>query len=62
MDYADYADNYFALVENLEKLLVKPIDLITDKSLTNPYFIESVDKTKILLFEPGDKRTRCGVA
>ena len=62
MDYADYADNYFELVENLEKLLDRPVDLITDKSLSNPYFIESVDKTKTLLYEHGNKRASCGAA
>ncbi|MCF8337078.1 MAG: nucleotidyltransferase domain-containing protein [Bacteroidales bacterium] len=62
MDYADYANNYFELVEELEKLLDRPVDLITDKSLSNPYFIESVDKTKILIYEYGDKRTSCGAA
>ena len=62
MDYADYADNYFELVENLEKLLGRPVDLITNKSLSNPYFIESVEKTKFLLYEPfdhWDRRTSC---
>ena len=50
-DYGDYADNYFDLVEKLEKLLHRSVDLVTDKSLSNPYFIESINKTKTLLYE-----------
>lgn len=51
MDYGDYADTYFELAEKLENLFRRPVDLITDKSLSNPYFIESVNKTKTLLYE-----------
>ena len=51
MDYGDYADAYFELADQLEELLKRPVDLVTDKSLANPYFIDSVNKTKILLYE-----------
>ncbi|WP_247232937.1 nucleotidyltransferase family protein [Telluribacter sp. SYSU D00476] len=51
MDYGDYADAYFELADNLEELLHRPVDLVTDKSLANPYFIDSVNKTKVLLYE-----------
>lgn len=50
MDYGDYADTYFELADKLELLFHRPVDLITDKSLSNPYFIESVDKTKMQLY------------
>ncbi|MDZ7605815.1 MAG: nucleotidyltransferase domain-containing protein [Cyclobacteriaceae bacterium] len=50
MDYSDYADNYFEVAEKLERIFDRPIDLITDKSLHNPYFIDSVNKSKILLY------------
>jgi len=45
-----YTDNYFALHEELEKLFERKIDLITENSLSNPYFIESVEETKQLLY------------
>ncbi|MBN1472918.1 MAG: nucleotidyltransferase domain-containing protein [Syntrophaceae bacterium] len=51
MDFGDYADTYFELAESFEKLFKRPVDLITDKSLKNPYFIKSVNQTKILLYE-----------
>jgi uncharacterized protein len=50
MDYGDYADTYFELAEKFENLFHKHVDLITDKSLSNPYFIEAVNKTKTLLY------------
>lgn len=50
MDYGDYADNYFELAEKLENVLKRPVDLVTDKSLSNPYFIDSVNQTKLLLY------------
>jgi uncharacterized protein len=51
MDYGDYADNYFELTEKLESIFKRPVDLVTDKSLGNPYFIESVNQSKISLYE-----------
>ena len=51
LDYGDYADNYFQTVDLFEKIFQRPVDLVTDKSLKNPYFINSVNKTKILIYE-----------
>ena len=51
MDYSDYADSYFDLAEKFERLFKRQVDLVTDKSLKNPYFIDSVNKTKTLLYE-----------
>jgi len=50
LDYGDYADNYFQIAERFEKVFQRPVDLITEKSLKNPYFMESVNQTKILLY------------
>ena len=51
MEAADYADNYFVLADKLEALFNRPVDLVTDKSLKNPYFITVLNKTKTLLYE-----------
>ena len=45
-----YADNYFAMHYGLEDYLGRRIDLLTINSLSNPYFIEAVEKTKQLLY------------
>ncbi|MGY6561498.1 MAG: nucleotidyltransferase family protein [Luteibaculaceae bacterium] len=51
MESADYADTYFELADNFEDIFKRPVDLVTDKSLGNPYFIESLNKTKTILYE-----------
>ncbi len=50
MDYADYAENYFDAADQFERIFKRPVDLITDKSLKNPFFIKSVNQTKTLLY------------
>ena len=50
MDYGDYADNYFNLADKFEDIFQRQVDLITDKSLKNHYFIDSVNKIKKLLY------------
>jgi len=50
MDYGDYADTYFNLADKFENLFRRPVDLVTVKSLSNPYFIESINQTKTLLY------------
>lgn len=50
MDFGDYADTYFELANQFEKVFNKNVDLVTDKSLSNPYFIASVNKSKIQLY------------
>lgn len=50
MDFGDYTDNYFQFCFALEALFDRKVDLTTTRSLSNPYFIESVDKTKKLVY------------
>jgi predicted nucleotidyltransferase len=45
-----YADTYFGLLEGLEALFGRPIDLVVNSAVKNPYFRESVDETKVLIF------------
>ncbi|WP_339706156.1 nucleotidyltransferase domain-containing protein [Algoriphagus aquimarinus] len=51
IDLLDYADNYFKLLENLENLLDRSIDLVSEKSLKNPILIQEINKSKIPLYE-----------
>ena len=51
LNYGDYADNYFQTADMFEKVFNRPVDLVTDKSLKNPYFIKTVNQTKVLLYE-----------
>ena len=45
-----YTDNYFDLHYKLEDLFKREIDLLTDKSLSNPYFIQNLEQTKQLIY------------
>jgi len=45
-----YTDNYFELHYLFQDLFDRKIDLITENSLSNPYFIDSINKSKILLY------------
>jgi len=46
----EYADNYFDLLFEIEDIFGRKIDLVTEKTLSNPYFIRSVDQTKQLIY------------
>jgi predicted nucleotidyltransferase len=46
----EYTDNYFALQYKLRELFKREIDLLTENSLSNPYFIKSIEQTKELLY------------
>lgn len=49
LDYETYANNYFSLLDELQDLLKKKVDLIAEKTLRNPYLIESINESKIQL-------------
>ena len=49
----DYSDNYFNLLFALQDLLKRQVDLVTESSLTNPYFINSINRTKVPIYETG---------
>lgn len=50
MDYGDYADNFFFLAEEFERLFQRKVDLVTENSLANPFFIKGVNKTKVKIY------------
>ena len=41
-----YADAYFGLKEGLERLFQRPIDLVIESAIKNPYFLKKVEQTK----------------
>jgi predicted nucleotidyltransferase len=50
-DPIDYAESYFALKFSLEDLLGRPIDLLEHKAIRNKYLLQSINKSKKLLFK-----------
>ena len=51
MPLLDFADNYFDFQNDLETILKRKIDLVVEKSITNPYFAKTIEKTKTPLYE-----------
>ena len=45
-----YADTYFGLMEGLETLFRRPVDLVVESAIKNPYFLESVRQSKQWLY------------
>jgi predicted nucleotidyltransferase len=56
MDVVEYAENYFLLIEKLEKLLKRDVDLVTVNSLSNPYFIKAVEESKSLIYDQQNQK------
>ena len=54
IDLLKYADNYFDLKFSLEELFNRPVDLLEEQSIKNPYFLESLHETKQLIYGSGD--------
>lgn len=47
----EYTNNYFALHYKLREIFNREIDLITERTLSNPYLIESINESKQLIYE-----------
>ncbi|HEY3389825.1 MAG TPA: nucleotidyltransferase domain-containing protein [Prolixibacteraceae bacterium] len=47
----EYTNNYFSLHYRLRELFHREIDIVTERTLSNPYFIESINETKELIYE-----------
>ena len=54
----EYTDFYFMLRKELELLFDQRIDLVTKRSLSNPYFIESFERTKRLIYTTDIKSSK----
>ncbi|MFC0264593.1 nucleotidyltransferase family protein [Fontibacter flavus] len=45
-----YTDSFFEVYEGLQNILNRKVDLLTEKSVSNPYFLEEINKTKTLIY------------
>lgn len=45
-----YSDAYFGLLEALERLSGRPVDLVIASAIKNPYFRQSIERTRTLLY------------
>lgn len=46
----EYADTYFGLLESLERLFDRPVDLVVASAIRNPYLRRSIDENKALIY------------
>ena len=49
-------DNYLRLAEGLEELFGRPVDLVIERSIRNPYFRKAVDATRTLIYAHGEQK------
>lgn len=50
MEPGAYANAYFGLMEALADLYQRPVDLVVRSAVKNPYFIQSIDQDRTLLY------------
>ncbi|OHB79322.1 MAG: hypothetical protein A2Z25_23090 [Planctomycetes bacterium RBG_16_55_9] len=46
----EYADAYFGLLESLDELFGRHVDLVMPGAIKNPYFLESVNRNRTVLY------------
>lgn len=46
----EYADAYFGLLEGFEELFGRHVDLVMPGAIKNPYFLESVNRNRKVLY------------
>ena len=54
----DLFNRYFTLKEELEALFGRPVDVVTVESLSNPYFIEAVERSRVNVYSAERQETR----
>lgn len=50
IDVLEYADNYFSLLDQLQEILNRKVDLVSGKSLNNPILKEEIYRSKVDLY------------
>jgi predicted nucleotidyltransferase len=46
----DYADNYFDFKFSLQDVLKRPVDLLEEQAIKNPYFRQNINQRKQLVY------------
>lgn len=50
IDLKNYTDDYFNLKFSLQDILKRPVDLIEEKAIKNPYFKQAVNNQRKLVY------------
>jgi predicted nucleotidyltransferase len=51
IDVKEYADNYFDFKFSLQDILNRPVDLLEEQAIKNPYFKEELNKKKVIVYK-----------
>ena len=46
----EYADNYFDFKFSLQDIFMRPVDLLEEQAIKNPYFRQNIDRNKQLIY------------
>jgi uncharacterized protein len=46
----EHAENYFGLLEGLESLFGRPVDLVMERAIKNRYFLEGIAQSRTVLY------------
>ncbi len=49
--FGEYANNFWSLEDALQSLLQREVDIVVEKTLSNPYLIKSINETKVPIYE-----------
>ena len=52
----DQGQRYWDFLADLEQLLGRSVDLLTEKKFINPYFRQEVEKTKTLIYDRSESQ------
>ncbi|GGC08635.1 nucleotidyltransferase family protein [Dyadobacter sediminis] len=50
MEVEDYADNYFDFKFSLQEIFKRPVDLLEEKAIKNPYFLQNINQQRQLVY------------
>lgn len=50
LNQGEYADAYFGLLEDIQNLFGKNVDMVMPSAIKNPYFLESINKTRTIVY------------
>lgn len=51
LDPVSYGEKYFIIIQALEAILKRPVDIVTQRSLKKTYFCKVVNQTKTAIYE-----------
>jgi uncharacterized protein len=50
LDVSQYVDNYYDFKFSLQDILKRPVDLLEEKAIKNPYFRQAINQQRQLIY------------